>query len=741
MMRETIFAAVCLSLLPAFAGAQQALPITTPASTTPTPAPPFRAVDISTDSGLIVNDTPDLRVIYTEEIRVPKAEWIRLEFGEVLLSGQPDTINESLLIITSLQDGAVQYLNARHVVEWQHTSAYFNGDAVRVEILSAPGTGPSRVEILSAAAGELDDGIDTRSICGTVDDRQLSSFARDARYFPLGCTAWIIGDRCMISAGHCVASPGVIQFNVPFSTAGGGTVNPPPEDQYAVDPASMQSTAGGIGNDWAYFGVFDNSNTGLSPFDAQGDMYQLASAAPAVNGQTIRITGYGTTSSPVDPTWNQVQKTHTGPYVSNSGTTLLYAVDTTGGNSGSAVLDESTGLAIGIHTNAGCNTVGGNQASAIHTAGLQAALADPQGVCRFADCNNNGINDYDEISQGTAGDCNNDGVLDECEIASGVAQDCNNNGVPDLCDITPPGLMLTDAEPAAIGWLEISGTGTALGLSDDGEATVSMGFSNPVFGSSSITIGNNGGIGFVAGADLAYTNAPLPSTTAFGGAQALLVLWDDIDADTGNVYYQTIGSAPNQTFVVEWKDRPHFSGNATLDGDEVTFQIQVFESPIGGVHAQMLYKDTDFQNVAYNDGASATVGYQAGDGTAQQWSFNAAVVDSSVTLSLTPAGSATSQDLNGNGIPDECESLACSEADLTTQGAGAGDPGFGVPDGLITAADINFYVNAWFGGDLAIADLTTQGAGAGDPGFGVPDGLITAADINFYVNLWGAGCP
>ncbi len=39
------------------------------------------------------------------------------------------------------------------------------------------------------------------------------------------------------------------------------------------------------------------------------------------------------------------------------------------------------------------------------------------------------------------------------------------------------------------------------------------------------------------------------------------------------------------------------------------------------------------------------------------------------------------------------------------------------------------------------ADLTTQGAGIGDPGYGVPDGAITAADINYYVNLWAAGCP
>ena len=80
-------------------------------------------------------------------------------------------------------------------------------------------------------------------------------------------------------------------------------------------------------------------------------------------------------------------------------------------------------------------------------------------------------------------------------------------------------------------------------------------------------------------------------------------------------------------------------------------------------------------------------------------------------------------------------------ADFTTQGAGAADPLFGVPDGLVTAADINYYVNFWGAGDLGIADLTTQGAGAGDPLFGIPDGIITASDINFFVNEWVTGCP
>lgn len=90
---------------------------------------------------------------------------------------------------------------------------------------------------------------------------------------------------------------------------------------------------------------------------------------------------------------------------------------------------------------------------------------------------------------------------------------------------------------------------------------------------------------------------------------------------------------------------------------------------------------------------------------------------------------------------DRLWSISSCLADVTTQGAGSGHPRFSVPDGLVTAADINHFINAWVGANLGLADVTTQGAGIGDPGFSIPDGLITAADINHFVNAWVAGCP
>ena len=86
------------------------------------------------------------------------------------------------------------------------------------------------------------------------------------------------------------------------------------------------------------------------------------------------------------------------------------------------------------------------------------------------------------------------------------------------------------------------------------------------------------------------------------------------------------------------------------------------------------------------------------------------------------------------------ERAACSAADVTTQGAGIGDAGYGIPDGLVTAADLNYFVNLWLAGDAG-ADVTSQGAGVGDPGYGIPDGSVTASDLNYFVNRWINGCP
>jgi predicted RNA methylase len=57
------------------------------------------------------------------------------------------------------------------------------------------------------------------------------------------------------------------------------------------------------------------------------------------------------------------------------------------------------------------------------------------------DCNDNGVNDVDEIAADPSLDCNANGNLDSCDIASGSSLDQDGNGIPDDC-LTP--LLATD---------------------------------------------------------------------------------------------------------------------------------------------------------------------------------------------------------------------------------------------------------------------------------------------------------
>jgi hypothetical protein len=344
------------------------------------------------DSGVVRNDStsPATRglpaVVWSTLVAVPQSAWLRLTYGGAQLAGSADRgADGSFLRITSLRDGAQQIQHLRHVAEWHYTSAYFNGDLVQVELLAFPGTGDNRLVLDFAAAGPVVPyGPDT--ICGSTDDRVLSYDNRCARNQPTGCTSWLIDDcnHCFLTAGHCASGVNVVQFNVPLSSSSGALRHPPPQDQYSVDQTSKQTNGGqGVGNDWAYFGVFANSNTGLTPYQAYGGQtFALLAVPPAVSGQQIRITGYGSTTSPVSPTWYLVQKTHAGPYASFSGTTVRYATDTTGGNSGSPIVLDGTNQTLGIHTHGGCTATGGSNAgTGSNHPGLRAALAAPLGVC------------------------------------------------------------------------------------------------------------------------------------------------------------------------------------------------------------------------------------------------------------------------------------------------------------------------------------------------------------------------
>ncbi len=161
-------------------------------------------------------------------------------------------------------------------------------------------------------------------------------------------------------------------------------------------------------------------------------------------------------------------------------------------------------------------------------------------------------------------------------------------------------------------FIDIAATGTPLNLTDDSEATITTTVGNPLFPAGSVTVGNNGGIASGSNVQISTGNTALPSADF---AAALFPLWDDIDADTGNVYWEERLVNGISTLIVQWDDRPRYSNIG-----DATFQLQLFSS--GPVAARFAYRDVVFGSTEFDFGASATVGYQLSPTTGGQFSLN-----------------------------------------------------------------------------------------------------------------------
>lgn len=359
-------------------------------------APHRRDIAWTHDTGWVEHQGQGLQSVASFTVKITGADSLRMIFDEVTLAGHENIETDSFLRITSWEDGAIQELHPTHVEQWGRTSAYFNGDTVQVDVMAYPLTGRNRVTVKAVRAELPPEG--AKSQCGVVDDRILSSDLRSGR-LDSGCTAWLADScQCLITAGHCIAFggiPQIMEFNVPLSSGSGSLNHPSPDHQYAGDASSVQSNFGGIGDDYGTFGVFRNPNTDLTPAEVAGGWFQLANPPAFDPNLDIRITGFGTDNTP--STHNQVQQTNSGPYYDFFGTTLRYTVDTTGGNSGSPVINEATGEAIGVHTHAGCNVsnpIEGNHGTGYNHAGFQAFMNNPLGVCANACSPSTSVNVY-----------------------------------------------------------------------------------------------------------------------------------------------------------------------------------------------------------------------------------------------------------------------------------------------------------------------------------------------------------
>ncbi len=356
-----------------------------------------RLVPYALDSGLCRNPAPVEVLAFSGVVQAPEAPLtVRLHFSAYNLG------NGSCLLLTSLTDGGQQRLTAKTLPQWSHTSAIFNGDSVLVELYVAPGEADifaridqlalpgecGRTSALTAAPSA------PQSLCGT-DNRVATLDNRVGRIN--GCTAWLVSNGAVLTAGHCWPLSGVFEVNVPPSGIGGNPVASAPEDQFPIDGASVLTVNNGLGDDYAVFGLWPNSNTGLRAHAMWG-FFRLTSENPALNA-TLRVTGFGVDNSPYGPinsccaydstnacirpycnANSRTEQTATGPYLGPNATGTAtwhsYLVDTELGNSGSPVIWEANGFALGIHTHGDCTagSTGENDGTSFRNTGLAAAL-------------------------------------------------------------------------------------------------------------------------------------------------------------------------------------------------------------------------------------------------------------------------------------------------------------------------------------------------------------------------------
>lgn len=206
-------------------------------------------------------------------------------------------------------------------------------------------------------------------------------------------------------------------------------------------------------------------------------------------------------------------------------------------------------------------------------------------------------------------------------------------------------------------WIDISASGTQLGLQDDQVSpNIDLGFSFN-FGGTNYTrvrIASNGMLMF-AGISTEYRSSPLPLTGA--GTEpnidaVMAPLWDDYQPDGLGTYlrYRSMGTAPNRVFVVSWLAMPYYCWNSgsSCDGDHqttgasATFQVQIHEqghfvyrygsvNGAGGAHTG---------SATYTNPDGGTVGYEVSNADHVQFSYETASVPSGTTILWSRAATA-----------------------------------------------------------------------------------------------------
>jgi hypothetical protein len=174
---------------------------------------------------------------------------------------------------------------------------------------------------------------------------------------------------------------------------------------------------------------------------------------------------------------------------------------------------------------------------------------------------------------------------------------------------------------------DIRTTGTRTTISDDSYSTYTLPFTFNFFGvqRTSILISASGAMSF---------NTTNPSVTNYCvnttyTSPVIAVFWEHFhpgsSATTGGVYTQTIGTAPNRRYVVQWESVVYQGGTGKLDVRAVLKE--------GKGDIDVCYVNTVGGSATYDLGVGATSGIHSGSGTTGlQYSCNTASLVNGLVL-------------------------------------------------------------------------------------------------------------
>ncbi|WP_344126469.1 carboxypeptidase regulatory-like domain-containing protein [Luedemannella flava] len=130
--------------------------------------------------------------------------------------------------------------------------------------------------------------------------------------------------------------------------------------------------------------------------------------------------------------------------------------------------------------------------------------------------------------------------------------------------------------------------------------------------------------------DATYKNLAMPNANVPNGV--LAPFWDDLDVDSSaSVRTLSTGSAPNRTFVVEWRNVKMYPSLA-----RTTFEILMHEN------GEITFAYAGATTTAAQRADMATIGIEAGSGTAaSQYSFEEDVLTGNPSIRYTPAAPGT----------------------------------------------------------------------------------------------------